>query len=268
MFAKLKSQYYGTSTPAEPEEPKSREESQALLRKAVENDITPEVESYVTNSCLDRFLRARNDNIERAGRMLQGTLKWRHSYRPDTLLERQGDLLKKESETGKMYVLPKADVHKRATVVMRPGLENSQDTTGKIANLVYTLERAATVAEQSGGERFVVIVDYARGTISSSTMPSLSVSKETTNILQNHYPERLACMVLVSAPRLFHAVFKVLKPLIDVKTREKIHFVEKSEDVVTVDGIDIETVPKEYGGNYDYEFTGSEKYFQHENIDT
>lgn len=243
------------------EQPISEAEQATALRAAVEADITADTNDFVTESCLHRYLRARNHDVNKAQSMLQTTLKWRASYRPDMLVERDLSKLREESATGKMYVMPEADAMGRAVIIMRPGKENSQDSRGKIANLVYTLERAAKTARDAGGQQFVVIVDYVVGKVSASTLPSLSVTRETTNILQHHYPERLACMVLIQAPRLFHSMFKIIRPVIDVKTREKIHFVNNMEEAVSVPGIDANVIPTEYGGKLDWTFE-VDKYFE------
>lgn len=254
MLARLKSRYYGAG-----EAPLSEEEAEAKLREAVAADVTPETASFVTSDCLQRYLRARNWDVDKARRMLQATLIWRSSYRPDTLPVRELALLRSESATGKMYVLERADLAGRAIIVMRPGLENSRDSRGKIANLVYTLERASCLAR----DQFLVIVDYMLGEVSAATLPSLSVSRDTANILQGHYPERLACMVLVNAPKIFHAMFKVLAPLVDVQTKQKIHFVQKCEEVVEVDGVDRDALPTEYGGKLEGSFD-VDRYFEAE----
>lgn len=259
MISRLRTRYLGST-----EEPLSEDQAAEALRNSVRGDITTETDPFVTDSCLHRYLRARNYDVEKARRMLQSTLTWRASYQPDSLATREVQLLRNESETGKMYVLPKADAMNRAVIVMRPGKENSHDTRGKIANLVYTLERAARTANEAGGQQFVVIVDYAVGEISASTLPSLSVSRETTNILQGHYPERLSCMVLVQAPRLFHSMFKIIRPLIDAKTREKVHFVSSPSDVVTVPDLDRDSIPSDYGGTLDWKFD-VDKYFEETN---
>lgn len=256
MLSRLKS-YMGA--PPAPE--LSEDDAATALRAAVAGDITADTELFVTDSCLRRYLRARSNDVEKARRMLQTSLHWRSTYRPDTLVPRLLPTLQGESATGKMFVLPVADAHGRSVIVMRPGLENSSDTGGKVANLVYTLERACALAERHGALQFVVVVDYGVGVMSAATVPSLSVSRETTNILQSHYPERLCAMVLVKAPRIFLSVFKVLRPLIDAKTRDKLHFVQDGKEVAAIDGVDADALPAEYGGNMDWKFD-VHKYFE------
>lgn len=230
----------------------------AELRKQVASLETDVTRDFLSDGCLDRYLRARNYDVVKARKMLQNSVTWRQNCRPDLIASTQLDTLRFESSTAKMFVLPHADTYKRSTIVMRTGLENSRDSAGKVANLVYTLERASRVAEQAGGERYVVIVDYTVGKISMATLPGVSMMKEITNILQGHYPERLDCMVLVQAPALFHTMFKIVKPLIDPKTRDKIHFVTVPTDVAYIPNMDRKALPVDFGGENKWTFSVDE----------
>lgn len=42
---------------------------------------------------------------------------------------------------------------------------------------------------------------------------------------QNHYPERLGVLILVDAPFVFRAFWKVISPFVDAKTLKKVVFV-------------------------------------------
>ena len=47
---------------------------------------------------------------------------------------------------------------------------------------------------------------------------------QVLNILQTHYPERLGAALILNVPFLIHAFFKVISPLIDPVTRNKMKF--------------------------------------------
>jgi hypothetical protein len=59
--------------------------------------------------------------------------------------------------------------------------------------------------------------------------PPLTVSKAVLQILQCHYPERLHEAILWHPPKLFEAVWKVLYPFLDNRTRQKITFLMKND---------------------------------------
>lgn len=114
-------------------------------------------------------------------------------------------------------------VFRRAIIVMRPGLENNiNDPSKNLMFLAYTLERAAVQSASAGGDgRYVVIIDYAAGNFSLRNAPSLSTSKETLAIIQNHYPERLAAAFLCDSPSYFYPTFRMIKPFMDPVTAAK-----------------------------------------------
>jgi len=47
---------------------------------------------------------------------------------------------------------------------------------------------------------------------------------------QNHYPERLGVLILVDAPFVFRAFWKVISPFVDAKTLKKVVFVSGSKN--------------------------------------
>lgn len=106
---------------------------------------------------------------------------------------------------------------------MRPGHENNLiDPSKNLTYLAYTLERAAAHSAAAGGDgRCVVITDYAAGDFSLRRAPSLSTTKETLSIIQNHYPERLAAVFLCDSPSFFYPIFRMVKPFIDPVTAAK-----------------------------------------------
>lgn len=76
----------------------------------------------------------------------------------------------------------------------------------QIKQLVYFLENAILNLPE-GQEQMIWLIDY-KGWTMKNTSP-LAVVRETANILQNHYPERLHVAILHNPPRLFEAVWKV-----------------------------------------------------------
>ncbi|KAI0566004.1 cral-trio domain containing protein [Gracilaria domingensis] len=257
MLSRLRSVYSTTPDPQLPSDPLD------ALKLLVEREAQDPVHSkFLTETTLKRYLTARNNDPVKAFKQLNQTLSWRVSYKPFSLYQLYKQSLHHEAQSGKMYVLPAVDANGRAVIIMRPGLENSADGQGNIRYLVYTLERAAYMSEQSGDGKFIVIVDYFTGKISTATSPSLSTMKQTTHILQTHYPERLGGMLFYDAPSFFFALFKMIRPFIDPVTREKLRFVKRGQ---TVDApfLDWQAIPAEYGGQLEHSFE-VEKYFEYE----
>jgi hypothetical protein len=64
-----------------------------------------------------------------------------------------------------------------------------------------------------GQERMVWLIDFTGWTMAHAS--PIKTSRESTSILQNHYPERLAIAFLFNPPKIFETFFKVraLNPL-------------------------------------------------------
>ncbi|RLN18834.1 random slug protein 5-like [Panicum miliaceum] len=170
-------------------------------------------EKYCSEACLKRYLEARNWNVAKSRKMLEESLKWRAAYRPEDIRW------------------------------------NTSSHEGQIRFLVYTLENAILHLPEAQ-EKMVWLIDFTGWTMAHAS--PIKTSRETANILQNHYPERLAIGFLFNAPKVFEAFFKVIKVFLDPKTIEKVNFVyQKDEESMKVlyKYIDPEVLPVEFGGN-------------------
>lgn len=174
---------------------------------------------YCSDACLKRYLRARNGNMSKAKHMLKETLKWRKSYKPEDI---QWEEIAAECETGKMYRSSFTDRLGRPVVIMIPRNQNTNSHEGQLKHLVYTMENA-TLHLPADQEQFLWIIDFEGWSLSKAS--PLKTVRETANILQNHYPERLAVGVMLNAPKIFEYTWKMWKPFIDPTTYKKARFV-------------------------------------------
>lgn len=94
---------------------------------------------------------------------------------------------------------------------------------------IYMAERANACVEKKNwnsdqtNDKWCVIIDYNGFTLSKA--PPLSISKAIINLLQHHYPERMAVCYAVDAPLAFRVFWKLIQPFIDPVTKSKIVFV-------------------------------------------
>ena len=84
--------------------------------------------------------------------------------------------------------------------------QNTSSHEGQIRFLVYTLENAVLNLPE-GQEKMVWLIDFTGWTMANAV--PIKTARETTNILQNHYPERLAVAFLFNPPKVFEAFWKV-----------------------------------------------------------
>lgn len=76
----------------------------------------------------------------------------------------------------------------------------------QIRHLVYMMENAILNLPE-GQEQMAWLVDFTGWSLSTSV--PVKCARETINILQNHYPERLGVAFLYNPPRIFEAFWKV-----------------------------------------------------------
>ncbi|KAK4274773.1 hypothetical protein QN277_017951 [Acacia crassicarpa] len=209
---------------------------------------------YCSDDCLKRYLEARNWNVDKSKKMLEETLRWRSTYKPEQI---RWDEVAMEGETGKLYKAGFHDRQGRRVLILRPGMQNTSSVENQIRHLVYLLENA-TLDLPKGQEQMAWLIDFTGWSFSTSV--PIKSARETTNILQNHYPERLAIAFLYNPPRIFEAFWKIVKYFLDPKTFQKVKFVyPKNKDSVELmkSYFDEENLPTVFGGkamlNYNHE---------------
>uniref|UniRef100_A0A7S1TDE7 CRAL-TRIO domain-containing protein n=1 Tax=Compsopogon caeruleus TaxID=31354 RepID=A0A7S1TDE7_9RHOD len=238
------------------------------LRARVESELVkdyPEDRGWLDDACLNRYLRARKFDWTKAFAMLEATLRWRREFGVVKIITDVSDGLRKEGEAPKTYVNGK-DMEGRPIMYMKPRFQNTEESEFQMHHLVYNLERAISEMEPPV-EKMVIVMDFKQ--LSRRNNPSLSTQKQTLNILQNHYPERLGMAILVDAPPLFHALYKVIRPFVDPVTRSKIAWMKSSPSTsstniqhqnILTEIASSDQVESEYGGSSNFFYDG-EAYF-------
>ncbi|KAK9187897.1 hypothetical protein WN944_019296 [Citrus x changshan-huyou] len=121
-------------------------------------------------------------------------------------------------------------------------LQNTASIDNQMRHLVYLIENALLNLLE-GQEQMAWLIDFIGWSFSTSV--PIKSARETINILQNHYPERLAIAFLYNPPR----IFEVVKYFLDAKTFQKVKFVyPKNKDSVEVMSsyFDEENLPTDY----------------------
>lgn len=85
-------------------------------------------------------------------------------------------------------------------------LQNTTALENQMKHLVYLIENAVLNLPE-GQEQMSWLIDFTGWSITNNV--PIKSARETVNILQNHYPERLAVAFLYSPPRIFEAFWKV-----------------------------------------------------------
>ncbi|KAK3231602.1 hypothetical protein Dsin_003483 [Dipteronia sinensis] len=245
---------WGSSNHDQEENDVLRQDSKVKELKVEIGPLSGRSVQYCTDACLKRYLEARNWNVDKAKKMLEETLKWRSTYRPEEIRWNEVAL---EGETGKLFRASFHDRQGRSVLIMRPGFQNTKSIDDQIRHLVYLIENAILNLPE-GQQQMAWLIDFTGWSLSTSV--PVKSARDTIHILQNHYPERLAIAFLYNPPRIFEAFWKVVKYFLDAKTFQKVKFVyPKNKDSVEVmrSYFDEENLPIEFGGKatlqYDHE---------------
>jgi hypothetical protein len=197
---------------------------------------------FLTRDCLLRYLRATTWNVAQAETRLKNTLVWRREYGLEGFTR---DYISIENATGKQLILG-WDNAGRTCQYLRPSKQNTERSDRQIQHLVFMLERAIDMMPP-GQENLALLINFAE--TKSGQGATISQGRQTLNILQNHYPERLGRALVTNLPFYISGFFKLITPFIDPMTREKIKF---NEDM----GLHVprEQLLKESGGHVQFEY--------------
>ncbi|KEF53561.1 uncharacterized protein A1O9_10536 [Exophiala aquamarina CBS 119918] len=214
----------------------------ASTKDAKTTPLTDSERMFLTRECLLRYCRATNWDIAQSETRLRNTLVWRREYGVES---RTKDFISIENATGKQVILG-WDNHGRTCQYLRPSKQNTERSDRQIQHLVFMLERAIDLMPP-GQETLALLINFAE--TKSGQGATLSQGRQTLNILQNHYPERLGRAFVTNVPFYIWGFFKLITPFIDPLTREKIKF---NEDM----GLHVprEQLLKESGGLVEFEY--------------
>lgn len=200
----------------------------------------------VTDTTLMRFLRARALTIPKASAMFVEDAKWRQEY-----LGTKGihpSEIESEMKANKSYLVADGKGIPWVYMFGKNHDTNTRDLEQFRKFAVFVLEK--TVGSFGPGvEQFGAVLDLEATSYKNMDSRGMINLFDT---LQAHYPERLSVLYVLHVPYIFWGVWKVVKPFIDPRTRQKIHFVE-DKDLKTVlsEKIPSALLPKIYGGQAD-----------------
>ncbi|KAJ2395631.1 hypothetical protein GGI23_004227 [Coemansia sp. RSA 2559] len=186
--------------------------------KFIDNEVPLDIEEWLTDACIARYVRARKGVYEDTRKALRKTIEWRASTRPHAL---RPDVVEVENRTGKMY-LNGFDKFSRPVIYMYNHKQNTKEADNQIRWVIYTLEMCIRHM-RPGVEKVTLAIDATHWGFSNSV--SIGTAKKFLEILANHYPERLGRAVIFMPPRFFVAFYSLVSPFIDPVTKAKVAFV-------------------------------------------
>ncbi|KAH9481360.1 CRAL-TRIO domain-containing protein C23B6.04c [Psilocybe cubensis] len=212
-------------------------------------ELTEQEKFWLSRECLLRYLRASKWKVSGAIQRLESTLAWRREFGMyDTL---NANLVEPEAVTGK-EVLYGYDTTGKPACYMIPSRQNTTEGTRQIQYAVWMLERCVDLMGP-GVETLALLINFGdRG-----KNPSVSTALSVLHILQNHYPERLGLALIINVPFLVNAFFKMVMPLVDPITRQKVKF---NPEIFKDGFFTKDNVMREWSGDCNFEYQ-HEKYW-------
>ena len=163
-----------------------------------------------------RFLIARQYDLKKAKAMLAKHVEWRQSYVPEL---RWCDACAKDP-TAHMQQFAGWDLQHRPVMYMSYlHCTDRKDADAAIAHNVMCF-RVLDSYMPEGVEQWVSITDFV--SFSAWQDARSGVGSKVLQVMQDHYPERLAMQVLIDPPTGFWVLWKILQPFIDEKTKKKV----------------------------------------------
>ncbi|XP_038991637.1 uncharacterized protein LOC120114938 [Hibiscus syriacus] len=181
-----------------------------LVKK--QSPLTPKQEKFCSNACVERFLRAKGDNVKRAARHLRACLAWRESVGTENLT---ADEFPTEIAEGAAYIAGH-DEESRPVMVLRMKQDYSKFHSPKQFTrlLVFTLEVAISTMPKNI-EKFVLLFDAGFFRSASAFMNLLLAA---LRIVGEYYPGRVHKAFVIDPPSLFSYLWKGVRPFLELST--------------------------------------------------
>ncbi|GMJ01871.1 hypothetical protein like AT1G05370 [Hibiscus trionum] len=189
-----------------------RVQSVLQLVKKQSPPLTPKQEKFCSNACVERFLRAKGDNVKKAAKQLRACLAWRESIGTEYLI---ADEFSTEIDEGVAYIAGH-DEESRPVMVLRMKQDyprfHSQKQFTRL--LVFTLEVAISTMPKNI-EKFVLLFDASFFRSASAFMNLLLAALK---IVGEYYPGRLYKAFVIDPPSLFSYLWKGVRPFLELST--------------------------------------------------
>lgn len=198
--------------------------------KLKDNELFTNYMDWANELQLQRFLIARNYNIEAAYKLITDALTWREKRKPHEILanmDEWNEKLSKENETGKIYC-PGMDRWGRSIVVFHNEVQNTKSSEDHMNFLAWNLEFASSLLNESISDKYIIFCNVMDFSVWSA--PSFSETLETIQMLTTCFPERLGHFICYQPPLYFKTVFRTVRSFLDQRTVNKIVFLSGSTE--------------------------------------
>ncbi|KAF0688284.1 Aste57867_20154 [Aphanomyces stellatus] len=216
-----------------------------------------------------RFMDACKGDVEEARRKYGNYLAWRHDKEIDTILlrphphftvvrdnvgikESYTQITHKRDKLGHMVAIELAGSMRKG---MQYFLSQGVVEEDVVTHLGFYNEFLWTVLDPRPHPDGLVfkIIDMNGVTMGDFGGDVVNFAKKCSAVGEANYPERLFKIFIVNPPSWFSMIWKAVSPMVNPKTREKIHVVRGQKEIqkALLEYIDAENLPEQYGGTCD-----------------
>ncbi|PVI01402.1 CRAL/TRIO domain-containing protein [Periconia macrospinosa] len=220
---------------------------------------------FHTKLILQKFLRANQNDLEKAKQQLLDTLKWRKEFDP---IKAAGETFDKDKFDGLGYILTVEGVPESAnkkdvvTFNVYGAVKDNKKTFGDLDTFlrwrVGLMERSVQKLDLASATKPIPnynegpdpyqgfqVHDYLQVTFLRQDPAVKAASKATINLLGRHYPETLSRKFFVNVPVVMGWLYQATKLIVAKETAKKFTVLSYGNQLVSELG---QGVPKAYGG--------------------
>ena len=185
----------------------------------------------------DRYLKMQNNKRPQAKRALEATIQWRQEENINTILARphvKFDVCKKvfphyfcgRDDSGHVILMQRPGL-----IDLKMGLANGLTGDDLLYHYIYNSEYLWRILEPAANATMTSVIDLTALNLSILRKPELlKVAKSFCSTMDAHFPMRAHKTLLINAPKWFHALYKLLTPLLRESTKENIQIVSKGKE--------------------------------------
>ncbi|KAL4756650.1 CRAL-TRIO domain-containing protein [Aspergillus foveolatus] len=205
-----------------------------------------------------RFLRAAKWDVNQAVVQLLGAIVWRlKEMQVDNVLLPRGEAFAAASETDVSNPARAEDARAfMKQVRIGKGFVHGVDRSSRPVLVIrIRLHRPGDQSETALNQFITHLIESARLVLSPPVETAdYSAVKFIIRCVEVYYPESVGLILIHNAPRIFNGagVWKIIKPWIDPRLVERIHFTRSVEDLEKF--MDRDQIIAELGGDEDWEY--------------
>ncbi|GMH32744.1 hypothetical protein BSKO_00578 [Bryopsis sp. KO-2023] len=177
--------------------------------------------SELNSSCNDkmaaRYIRATGGDIKKAESRLRASLLWRKEFQPEKVV----CAACRSNKTSHYLQVAGYCKLQRPVLYSCMKLSPNKDPEAGRAHMISRFEQAVRMMPE-GVEQWIWFSDF-HGFGLGDLNPSMA--RIFLDVSATHYPERLGVYFLVDTPTIFEVLWKMVKPLLDPVTAQKLVFV-------------------------------------------